>query len=148
MNIRPVDPERLSEFGLRPTRARVMILDLLNKVENHLSPDQIIAALARKGSAISPATLYQNLNKMSSRGVLRCFQGVDGKMHFDSNIHHHHHLLCTNCGTINDIDPVVPISQSFRISLPKAGQSLEKWDFSREISEIKGVCPFCKAAKG
>jgi Fur family ferric uptake transcriptional regulator/Fur family peroxide stress response transcriptional regulator len=67
----PDNPElfkRLREHSLRPTKARRLVLALLDKKNDHLGPEGILKALRDNGHPISIATLYQNLNNLVEAG--------------------------------------------------------------------------------
>lgn len=141
------DPElkhRLREHGLRPTRARCLVLALLKDNNGHLSTDGIIQALSSKGYPVSIATLYQNLNKMVDSGLLIRIKGPDGLMRFDANLAPHHHLTCEKCGRIVD----VRIGQETLLEQPplayQTGNSLTDWQINHIKIEFKGTCPTCR----
>ena len=52
---------------------------------------------------ISRATVYNTLNLLVKKGLLRQFALDDGKAVFDSNVNHHHHFVDTESGQIYDI---------------------------------------------
>ncbi len=68
---------RLAGFGIRPTAQRVRIAALLLAAPQHLSAEQILAALRASGARVSKATVYNTLNLFAGRGVIRQLT-VDG----------------------------------------------------------------------
>lgn len=140
----PEVSERLREHGLRPTKARRLVLALLGDKNDHLNPEGIMAALRNKGYPMSVATLYQNLNNLVEAGLLIRIKGPDGLMRFDANLDPHHHLVCDTCGKMIDvrINHKTQIQQS-AVDY-QTGNSLSDWHINHINIELKGTCPDCK----
>ena len=136
--------EKLRQRGLRPTKARMLILSLLSGGNGHLCPDEMLDSLRTKGNPLSPATLYQNLNKLTQNGILRCFQGMDDRMRFDANSDPHHHLMCLNCGKIVDVVVDVPIVERMRLLFDDSENAIAHWQFHQDLWLLKGICPKCR----
>lgn len=61
---------------------------------------------------ISLATVYRNLSDLCDDGKLIRIVSDDGVTHYDANVERHHHLTCSECGTVVD----VPIQLNIDIS--------------------------------
>lgn len=89
--------------GINPTAQRLRIAELLLEAPQHLSADQILVKLRSQGSTISKATVYNTLNLLASKGVIRQLE-VDGdRKLFDSNIVPHFHFFDTETGELTDL---------------------------------------------
>jgi len=89
--------------GINPTAQRICIAELLLEAPQHLSADQILVKLRSQRSTISKATVYNTLNLLASKGVIRQLV-VDGdRKWFDSNIVPHFHFFDTETGELTDI---------------------------------------------
>ena len=67
----PVD-KRVREAGLRPTRQRVALADLLfAKGDRHLSAEELHEEAVAAGVPISLATVYNTLHQFTEAGLLR-----------------------------------------------------------------------------
>jgi Fur family ferric uptake transcriptional regulator/Fur family peroxide stress response transcriptional regulator len=145
--INPDSPElfkRLREHGLRPTKARRLVLALLDKKNDHLNPEGILKVLRDKGHPISVATLYQNLNNLVEAGILIRIKGPDGSMRLDTNLTPHHHLICETCGkmvdvTINRETQLPNYPNDFHTNNP-----LSDWRIDHIKIEFNGTCPKCQ----
>ena len=74
------------DAGLRPTRQRlVMGRAILEGGNRHFTPEDLHAELANEGLRVSLSTVYNNLNKFTSVGLLREVVVESGKTFFDSN---------------------------------------------------------------
>jgi Fur family iron response transcriptional regulator len=85
----------LRQAGLRPTRQRVMLGQLLFGGEDrHVTAEQIHAEAAAAGMRLSLATVYNTLNQFTQAGLLRRI-GPDGSRCFydtDTSAHPHFYL--------------------------------------------------------
>jgi Fur family peroxide stress response transcriptional regulator len=136
--------QMLRERGLRPTKARCLILALLTEHNGHLSTEDILQTLRERGHKVSTATLYQNLNKLANGGLLTRFSGPDGLMRFDANLIPHHHLICVRCGRIVDMKVNDAQLLQLRPVCFQTGEPLSDWQLQGVRLELKGVCPACR----
>ncbi len=137
--------ETLKNHGLRPTHSRRLILALLSVQNDHPTTDGIIQALRKKGYPISPATLYQNLNKLVETGLLHRLTDAEGLNRFDANLKPHHHLICTACNRMIDVslneDPLLKQKPTGY----ESGEMLSGWNIRSVNVELTGTCPSCSA---
>jgi Fur family transcriptional regulator, iron response regulator len=95
---------RLREKGVRPTRQRLEIGELLLTTPRHMSAEQILQELREKGSRLSKATVYNTLNLLSKEGIVREIAVDPERMVYDSTAHPHHHFYNVDTGELTDID--------------------------------------------
>ncbi|MCQ2559904.1 MAG: transcriptional repressor [Clostridia bacterium] len=97
--------QQLRTLGLRITPQRQEILEILVQ-ECHQSAEEIYQKVRRKFPHISLDTIYRNLNKLKELGFLTSIQLKDHKMRYEFNQapHHHHHLICLNCGQREELN--------------------------------------------
>ena len=85
--------EILKKLKLRPTLQRVAITEiLLRKKEVHVTAYSLEKMMVKNKIYISRATIYNNLNELSSRGFLKKVIVKNDKMWFDTNLSKHHHF--------------------------------------------------------
>ena len=102
---------RLRDKGVRPTRQRLEIGELLLAIPRHMSAEQILRELREKGSRLSKATVYNTLNLLSKEGIVREIAVDPERMFYDSTAHPHHHFYNVDTGELTDIDdPTVRIT--------------------------------------
>ncbi len=103
--------------GVLPTAQRVEVALLILARPQHLSADQIIAALRHSGSRVSKATVYNTLNLFCDRGLLKTVE-VDPTRHFyDSSVDAHHHFYNVDTGELTDI-PLGAVTLNLNTELP------------------------------
>ncbi len=103
MNIQFSDKLRLK--GFRVTKVRLAILTLLHKNNSPFDVETIKYGLQKNKIFADAATIYRCLNAFTNEGLLRRLEFEEGKYRYeliDSN-NHHHHLVCNNCGNVEDI---------------------------------------------
>jgi Fur family ferric uptake transcriptional regulator/Fur family peroxide stress response transcriptional regulator len=136
--------ELLRSRGLRPTRARRLVLARLALSNYHLSVDELRAELRRRGQPVSVATLYQNLKRLVAEGLLASFAGDDGLVRFDANTESHAHLVCARCGRIADIGPDDPVLKRLKVAVPRPARRMRGWTLAQARLELRGLCPDCR----
>lgn len=97
--------EKLRTAGLRPTRQRLALAQLLfGKGDRHVSAEALHEEAVAAGVPISLATVYNSMHQFTAAGLLREVT-VDGtRIYFDTNVGDHHHFYCEDDGTLLDID--------------------------------------------
>jgi Fur family ferric uptake transcriptional regulator len=91
--------------GVRSTRQRSAIAELLSGSEEFRSAQDLHDQLKASGQSIGLTTVYRNLQALADAGqvdVLRTDTGESVYRHCSSG-HHHHHLVCRNCGTTVEV---------------------------------------------
>jgi Fur family ferric uptake transcriptional regulator len=94
----------LQENGMKYTEQRVIILELLLTLDEHLSADQLFEIVKNKYPEhnIGIATIYRTLNFLEEVKLISSISfGKDGKRYEKNDKDQHHdHIICTNCGKI------------------------------------------------
>ena len=99
--------ERCRSLGMRLSRQRRMVLDLLWSEASHLSARDIFERLNAKGRRIGHTSFYQNLEALQSAGVIECLDRANGRL-YGYRSDPHSHLTCLDSGAIEDIDVTLP----------------------------------------
>ncbi|HIK04763.1 MAG TPA: transcriptional repressor [Trichormus sp. M33_DOE_039] len=112
--------ERCQILGMRVSRQRRFILELLWQANEHLSAREIYDRLNQEGKDIGHTSVYQNLEALSSQGIIECIERCDGRLY--GNISDaHSHVNCLDTNQILDV----------HIELPE--------EFIREVEQKTGV---------
>lgn len=94
----------LRERGITPTRPRASIAQVLFACPQHLSADQVGAALADSGASVSKATIYNTLGLFAQQGLIREVLVDPERVYYDSNTVPHGHLYDAANGRLEDIE--------------------------------------------
>ncbi|MBW4595229.1 MAG: transcriptional repressor [Brasilonema octagenarum HA4186-MV1] len=112
--------EQCQVLGMRVSRQRRFILELLWEAREHLSAREIYDRLNHEGKEIGHTSVYQNLEALSSQGIIECIERCDGRLYGNISDSHSH----VNCLDTNQILDV-------HVELPE--------EFIRQIEEQTGV---------
>lgn len=94
----------LNDAGLRPTRQRVVLAQVLfGAGDRHVTAEQLHGEAEAEGAAISLATVYNTLHQFKAAGLLREVVVDSGRAYFDTNTSEHHHFYVEKDGRLQDI---------------------------------------------
>ena len=93
--------------GMRLSRQRRLILELLWQAQEHLSARDIYDRLNQQGKAIGHTSVYQNLEALSRENIIECVERSDGRLygHISDS---HSHVHCLDTDQILDIHIELP----------------------------------------
>lgn len=98
---------RCQTLGMRLSRQRRFILELLWQEKQHLSAREIYDKLNHEGKAIGHTSVYQNLEALSKGGIIECIERSDGRLY--GNISDSHsHINCFDTNQIIDVHIDLP----------------------------------------
>ena len=114
MNNISIYTEKLRESGLRPTRQRLKICEVLFSTEKtfHFTINDLTKIIEDKLSEkISLATVYNTIHAFKKKGYLKEISINSDKSYFDTNVTEHHHFFDEDTNELidwrnEDIDPV------------------------------------------
>ncbi len=113
---------RVREAGLRPTRQRIALADLLfAKGDRHLSAEELHEEAQEAGVVVSLATVYNTLHQFTEAGLLRILAVEGSRTYFDTNISDHHHFFVEGENRVMDIESA-PVTVS---NLPEPPEGME-----------------------
>lgn len=128
----------LQEAGLKQTKARIAVLEILEKESKPLDVSDLLIQLEGKELAIDTVTVYRILDVFVEKNLVKRLQFQEGKYRYEVSGKDHHHLICTSCGDISDISDC----------------GLDEWEkeifkkkgfFVKQHSlEFFGICKQCK----
>lgn len=99
--------KRVREAGLRPTRQRVALAQILfAKGDRHFSAEELHEEALAAGVPVSLATVYNSLHQFTEAGLLRVLAIEGSRTYFDTNTSDHHHFFVEGENRIFDIGPV------------------------------------------
>ena len=101
--------DRCQSLGMRLSRQRCFILELLWQAKEHMSAREIYDRLNQQGKEIGHTSVYQNLEALSSQGIIECIERSDGRLY--GNISDSHsHVNCLDTKQILDVEVELPES--------------------------------------
>jgi Fe2+ or Zn2+ uptake regulation protein len=131
---------RLRRVQQRLTPKRAAIVDVLATAERPLALPDILSA----GDGLAQSSVYRNLVVLEQAGVVhRIVTAESARFELAEELTgHHHHLICTNCGTVED----VPASSGLEASMADAVAQIESTTGFRTKAhriDLVGLCRRC-----
>jgi len=129
---------RLRRAGLRYTSGRRAIVELLALTARPVSISDIAAQLPD----IPRSSAYRHLVDLQGAGVVRRIAAEDEFARFElaeDLTEHHHHLLCTSCGSVTDVTP----TPAFELIVARTVQELAAKQGFRPTAHALDVIGHC-----
>lgn len=127
------------QYGLAATHQRQVVYEAVVASHGHRSPEQIYATVRKRIPSISLATVYNNLRLFVEHGMLREVTPHASTLRVDGNTQPHHHLVCSRCKDVQDIDGDLIDLKRLSRKLPKG------FDLTSPVVEVFGLCHRCRA---
>jgi Fe2+ or Zn2+ uptake regulation protein len=127
----------LKEQGFKNTPARLAIMDIFIKNNKPISADFIYNKLKKD---INETTVYRTLSSFEENGILRRVDLRRDSICFELNNDHHHHIICTKCGYIEDFKENSGIVKLLDQIIKK---SSEFKSIKEHSLELFGFCKVC-----
>ena len=99
--------EKLRETGLRPTKQRVKICEVLYKREKtfHFTINELVKKISEENNEkISLATVYNTVHAFKKKGYLKEITLNNDSTYFDTNTSHHHHFYDNSTKELIDLN--------------------------------------------
>ena len=134
---------KLSDRGVRLTRQRRAVLEVMEDASEHLHASDLLRLAREKDDRIDRATVYRTLALLKDQGLV---EELD-LLHLDGAEHHyelrrgngHVHIGCRRCGRIMEVHTglVEGIADEIRRTTG--------WDVQSVTVEAKALCPNCRS---
>jgi Fe2+ or Zn2+ uptake regulation protein len=95
--------ELLRQHGIQPTPQRLAVAKFVLFTDRHPTAEEILSKVQPGCPTLSKATVYNTLNLMAERGLLKIQNLREGAVVFDANTGRHHHFIDNQTGKIYDI---------------------------------------------
>lgn len=129
---------RLRAAGLRVTRPRLQAYEALARLGGHRTADEVAAALAESGHAMSRMSVYNALDALRRARLVTAADTGTGAVRHEVAGERHHHFVCRGCGSLLDV-PAAPGEPVPQADLPGA-----------QVDDVqvvfRGVCAGCLSA--
>lgn len=132
----------LRQQGYRLTPQRRAVLDVIAATDEHLTPAEIYRRVRRQRRGIGLVTVYRTLDIFSELGLICELRAEEGRRTYllTRPAEHHHHLICSSCGTVVDFAGCQLQDLERRLSQDTGFQ------IDRHVLEFSGCCPGCQRA--
>jgi len=131
--------DRLREAGLRVTRPRILVFEVLREVGGHRSVDDLVDLLGRRGEVIPRMSVYNVVNDLETAGLLIRADVGPGRALYEVSDVWHHHFVCRVCSKVVDVPCVRGEKPCLEPPSPVAGTI----DEAQVI--FRGICDECSS---
>jgi Fur family ferric uptake transcriptional regulator len=132
--------DRLRRGARKLTGPRQLVLEVLRLSRHPQTPKEIHAQIA--GQACDLATVYRSLKILADLGMVQRFDFGDGVARFElvaeGEDGHHHHLICTHCSRVIELDECFLEEIERRIATANGFRAVT------HKLEFFGLCPACQ----
>ena len=130
-----------ADHGLTATHQRQVLYEVMQTMPGHPSPEEVYARVKKRIPAISLATVYKNIHLFVERGVLKEVSMHHGSLRVELNSHTHHHMVCSQCKAITDIE------EKDLGTLPPLHGLPGGFQAERYAIDVIGTCAACQSAQ-
>lgn len=133
----------LKREGLKNTKHRNAILEVIENSEQPLSAEGIFLELKEKNNPINISSVYRILDSLVSKElIIKSNIAGDSKATYElKRLEHKHHLICSECKRMFTIDgcPLADYEKQLKAKMD--------FDITGHRLEIFGLCKDCKQKK-
>ncbi len=133
---------RLRGQSRKITGPRAAILEILRKHPHPLTNREILSEMQKGGARCDLATIYRSMHMLEKMGMVKRFDFGDGSGRFElmgeNDDGHHHHLVCTKCSEVVEIEECFPGEIEEKIAAKNHFKSVT------HKLEFFGICPECQ----
>lgn len=133
------ETDELKQAGLKATRPRLMILQLLEDAEErHLTAEGVYRSLLDAGEEVGLATVYRVLTQFEQAGLVKRhhFDGERAFFELDED-KHHDHMVCMRCGRVEEF-----VNDDIE-RLQKEVAKAHNFKLTSHRMELYGLCAAC-----
>jgi Fur family transcriptional regulator, ferric uptake regulator len=90
--------------SFKKTPARLAISEFLLNANTPVDVEQIVQYLRSQKLETNKVTVYRTLDALFNNQIIDRVEFREGKYRYEFKKNHHHHLICTNCGNVQDVE--------------------------------------------
>lgn len=129
--------EVIRRHGYRATPQRLAIYEALHESGSHPTVQEIHQTVLETDPSVSLATVYKTLQLFVELG-LAGEMGFREQTRYDPDVGYHVHLVCTNCGRIDDLH--VDQLESFVSQIEEETE----FEITGQRFDMYGLCSDCR----
>ena len=123
----------------RNTHQKQVVLETLLRLKGqHPTADSVFLEVKLVIPTISRATVYRILGQVAEQGIVQRIRIPAAADRYDDRLGHHHHMRCTACGQVTDVD-MPPVENLGDQILDHHGYRVTGYEIT-----FTGLCPSCE----
>jgi Fur family transcriptional regulator, ferric uptake regulator len=131
----------LREAGYRSGGARRIVVEYLERQDCCLSAQETHDRIRAQGAKVGIASVYRVLDLLAAQGLLTRVDLGDGVARYEAarpSGHHHHHLVCGDCGKVEAFEDD-ELERELSLVAQRLGYAMEAHDVV-----LRGACDDCR----
>lgn len=140
--------DKLREKEYKLTSRRELVLRvLLENEDKHLSAEEVYNLVKAKAPDTGLATVYRTLELFQEFDIIHAIDFGDGRKRYEvgsgmgQSHHQHHHLICTQCGSI------IEVNEDLLEELESRVAKQHEFKITNHQLKIFGTCKNCSKPK-
>ncbi|MDD4237417.1 MAG: transcriptional repressor [Desulfotomaculaceae bacterium] len=139
--------DKLRQKDYKLTSRRELVLRvLLENEDKHLSAEEVYNLVKSKAPDTGLATVYRTLELFHELDIIHAIDFGDGRKRYELGVglgqsHQHHHLICTKCGSIIEVNEDLLDELESRVS------QQHEFKITNHQLKIFGICKNCSGLK-
>ena len=134
--------QRLRRISQRYTSGRRQLVDVLAAADRPLTIPEIMGL----DDGLASSSVYRNLAALEQAGV--AVKVVTSQDHARYELsehfgHHHHHLVCSDCGHVSDFTLPAGVEKALDEALRRAART-QGYQAEGHRLDLAGLCPDCQ----
>jgi len=121
------------------TQQRRVILEEIQKADDHITADNIYMLVKKRMLKVSIGTIYRNLNVLVELGYVdKVETSLHSESHYEVHKDTHYHIVCKECLRIDDLE-------HYRaLSIEPTAAKISGYQITNHSVELLGLCPACQ----
>ena len=139
LNVEKNSEQILSDHNVSITNPRILVLETLLENKGPITLDELQKVLKNK---VAKSTLYRVLNDLKKIDILDEFTSPENQTVIELILEdrtHHHHLFCSDCGEIIDVELSDEFENFLNLEIKKIEEKF-KFKISDHRVEMFGQC--------
>ena len=140
-DVRETIVSRLRRVHQRLTPNREAIVEVLVATSRPLTIPEVLDARA----GLAQSSVYRSFVVLEQAGVVHRIVTNDEFARFElaeDLVGHHHHLICSSCGAVEDVPPNARLEQSLRHAVDQVAESTGFHTQAHRV-DLVGLCKRC-----
>lgn len=125
----------LRDAGLKSTSQRLAVIKILSEIKHPETAQEIHKRLKK----LDLVTLYRTLTSFEKSQIVRRVDLHKDAVYYELNVNHHHHIVCTNCGKLEDFE----LCDMDKLTKRIVAKASNFKTVSEHSLELFGVCNTC-----
>ena len=128
---------------MRTTRLKLLTQQILENASSPVSVPDILEALRVLKITANKTTIYRELESLMYQGLITELDFGEGKKRYEIRDDHHHHLICTQCSSVEHIE----LDELEGLLTTTQAKIAKQMDFKviEHKLELFGMCKGCQA---